>query len=240
VEKRWRDTKAALGEERRMRRAAERQAAEAQGAFEAQMRALAERTGQGAPDVRADPAGTLEWVQQRILQADAWEAERREGVAAERRQAAETSDLTREFQEAEAEFREVAPDYDDAARYLREARLAELAQLGLDRSRALQVFRREVLSSAKDLEGTGISPARYAYVMALQQGYVGPGSVPPPSGGGLESIARGQAAAKSLGGFGGRGGGELTHEYVASLSGEAFDAAFKRLTAQERERERRR
>jgi hypothetical protein len=90
------------------------------------------------------------------------------------------------------------------------------------------------VSALHDMQAKGMNPAEVAYGLAHQRGFRGGGG-----GSALDAIARGQAAAKTLSGAGGRGGGELTYESVAPLKGEAFDAAFKKLTAQERERERR-
>jgi hypothetical protein len=239
VEKRWRDTKAALGEERRMRRAAERQAAEAQGAFEAQMRALAEGTGQGAPNAQTDPRATLEWVQQRILQADAWEAERRGSIAAERREAAEIADLTREFQDAEADIREMTPDYDEAVGFMRQSRIDDLVGLGCPQQRAVEIFRREAIETLRAVRAHGIDPARFAYALARENGFRGKGIGTPKGHASPPSVSSPAFAAASFAPPYARAFGELTYESVAALSGKAFDAAFKQFAAQERERERR-
>jgi hypothetical protein len=216
VEKRWRDTQAALRSERHARRTAERQAREAQEVYAEQLRALAGR------DPVAGPHGAEERLGQADMRLD------------ELGRAETTASLTREFQDYEAEFREVRPDYDDAASFLREARVGELVRFGHDAVSARQIFEGEVVDALQELRARGLDPAQAAYAMAQHRGY-GAAS----SGGPLGAIARGQAAAKTLTGSGG-GSAELTVEAVSRLEGAAFDAAFKRLADQERARERRR
>jgi hypothetical protein len=231
IQKRWTDSKIALRQERRARQAQAQRAA----ALETELSSLRQQMQGGPPDPREDPQAALEYLHARVAEGDA----AHETFHARQHEAAQVHRLAQQFTDYEAEFRETVPDYDEAARFLRDMRIGELTQLGLDEAAAMQVFTGEVLASMQDVVSQGINPARYAYVLALQSGFADGGGGASRGGGRLDTIARGQAAAKTLSGPGGRSTGELTYESVANLKGDAFDAAFKRLTAQERERERR-
>ena len=239
IEKRWKDSKAALKAER-----AERQrSAEKAAALEAELATL--RAGRGAdqqqtaadepPDHEDDPIGAIEWMKARIAANDAKEAEAQAAQEARQRESQEVQSLTKEFSDHEAEFREETPDYDDAVKYLRENRVKELILFGYPENEAINLFAQEVFATLRDTKQRGLNPAQVAYGLAKQRGYAGKVAGATM----LDTIAKGQSAAKTLSGGGGKGNGELTVEAVGNLKGAAFDTAFAKLMSQERERERR-
>jgi hypothetical protein len=211
VQKRWGDSQAALREERRARQSESRRAA----ALEAELQSFRVRAP-GPPDPRQHPQAALEYLHERMAEGDAAQ----QASNAQQREDFEVQALTRDFQHAEAEYREVTPDYDDAVQFLRDTRIGGLVNTGYDETAATRIFQQEVMEVLREVRAQGVDPARFAYVLAQHYGY--------DAGSRLPSAQRER-----------RSGGELTYESVSALSGEAFDTAFKRLTVQERERERR-
>jgi hypothetical protein len=214
LQHRWDESKAALREVRRGGQAQSQRTA----ALEVELSSLRGSQQNGPPDPRHDPQAALEYLHARVTEGDAVH----QAFQVRQREESEVGRMTSALQDCEAEFRETVPDYDAAAGFYRAARIGELMQMGFDQAAAIRTYNQEVLETVQAVQARGLNPARYAYFLARQRGY-----------GGRSALA-GSAPRRDAG-----RPGDLTYEGVASLSGETFDAAFKKLAVQERDRERR-
>lgn len=248
VEKRWRQTTSALKETRGVVRQLRQQIAALQAPAGQQQPAGQSQQREAVkppPDPNVDPQGAMQWIIDRVNANDAREAEQAETrqQQAQREQAVQS--VIQGVAEYERDFREDHPDYDDAVKHLRQSRQEELELMGVPPDRAALMVNQEVFQTAANLLRQGIDPSRFAYQTAIKRGYKSgqgqsdgkpnPGN---PASDALDKITQGQEAAKTIG-SGARPSGELTIESVSKLNGAAFDAAFKKLMAQESERERR-
>lgn len=217
VEKRWKDTKAAVREERRARQSLERQIAD--------LRAKVEQPAEvydPKPDPQAEPVAYIEWLDRQLDAANhkAAQAQQAQHQTAEQERA--TQEVVTAVQEAEAEVADEHPDYYEAVAFLRGVRVKEYTALGYSQAEAEQQTDADAFTHAQQLIARNANPASAFYKLARERGFSkGPSK--------LETIARGQAAAKSLSAGGGRGNDSLDAGGVAELKGAAFDAAFEKL-----------
>jgi hypothetical protein len=135
------------------------------------------------------------------------------------------------------------PDFGDAYQHLLRSRDQELAMIGhADPQRRAALIAAEERDLVAHALQRGTSPSEFMYALAKSRGYQGP----PPAAAGrngkapvteqIETIARGQAAAKSLSNVGGSAGDAITPEALAGMSDDEFHALFNRLSkAKQRE-----
>lgn len=138
------------------------------------------------------------------------------------------------------------PDFMDAYRHARQARIGELSALGYSADEAAAITFDNELEVIRNAYATGRNPAQVIYDYALQRGYSGsagadrPTDSAQPNGavarrtpGGMSEAekvalaARGQAGAKSLSSAGGGALGPLTLEALAGLTDDEFAEATK-------------
>lgn len=192
-----------------------------------------------APDPVQDPIGALEF-QQRAIAAYA------KRVQEEQRQGQQQTAQERQFQqintrmtEHEADFRELNPDYDDAAKHFREARTLELQEQGYEGDELTQALRTELVGLVARTLQSGKDPAEVVYKLAKNRGFGTQARkevVDTPSKK-LQTIERGQKASRSLSTMSGKtGDGELSVESINKLDGAAFDAAYAKMREQAKRR----
>lgn len=203
VEKRWRQTQGALRSSRADMKALKAELA--------QLRGTAEAEAFAPPDPKVDPLATVEWMRGQFM-------------AAQEQQAFTSFVSTVEQQEAQ--MVQAHPDYHDALEFLRVSRRAELVDFGVDEDEVDQVVAQEFLSGVADARRTGLNPAKVAFKLARDRGYVRRGQ--------LSAIEAGSAAARTLSANGGRGGGDAgsLEAKIANLSGSALREAWRRHKAQ--------
>lgn len=240
--KRLSDTQAALRAERAQSRAMKAELA-ALKAGAAPPAAAAEPVA--PPDVNTDPIGAIKYLEEKV-QVLSGDSPAQKAAKAEQSRRQEAFNLVRDtMADHENDFRGHTPDYDDAAAHFAESRKAELAETGLtgrDLDAALADDLTKVVARAIQ---TGKDPAEIVYKLAKGRGFGATAAVPatPASNTSaiddaatrLQTVAKGQEQAKSLGSGGTPPGATaVTWGSVANLKGAAFDAAFDKLRAQER------
>lgn len=138
------------------------------------------------------------------------------------------------------------PDFMDAYRHARQARIGELSALGYSTDEAAAITFDNELELIRNAYATGRNPAQVIYEYAVQRGYSGSGgalrspgagqsyaAAPRQAPNGMSEVekvalaARGQAGAKSLSSAGGGALGALTLEALAGLTDDEFAEATK-------------
>ena len=225
----------ALLEERKERQRAEKEFAEYKGRTEATLRAIQERLAKPqaqedvkSPTLETDPVGVLRETQQQVQ-------------AIQQRQAAEQqlNQFSGYVANQVQDFRAQTPDYDAALNHARNARLGELKIMGLSDQQARQQLALDEFAFAQAAIQSGRNVGEATYQYALHRGYQKPQAAPaaqatPSPAQKLETVAKGQQAAKSLGGAsGGVGTAPLTIEKLIEMTpdqiGNLDEEQFRRL-----------
>ncbi|HYE38219.1 hypothetical protein [Methylocaldum sp.] len=179
--------------------------------------------------VQDDPIGALEQIHQRfetIQQQQAREAQEREQATRFQQQVAQVEATLSEY---EAEFAEDHPDYQKAAEYLTVSRTQEYQAMGYSPAEIQHALRVEYLGITDRAVKANKNPAEVFYNLSKQRGFTAEQRAP----GAIDKIKAGQQANAGLQG-GGRGGKELTIEYINTLEGDAFDKAWSQFQQQQR------
>lgn len=172
------------------------------------------------PDPNEDPIGWMRAAQKLI---DTMQAQERQQTERSQQQTASQ----REFQrlndavgEAEADFKDEHPDYDDATKHLKQSIRDELEELGLADAELDAEFQKRVLGIATRAIQAGKNPAEVAYNLAKKRGFGVDKAATK-----LQTIAKGQSSARSMP-AGGRPSGHLPVAEGVKLKGAAFDSWF--------------
>ncbi len=186
------------------------------------------------PDVDADPIGNLEALRKLAVRMAEQQQQEQRQTQAQTAQQRQFQQINTRMQEYENDFREVTPDYDDAAKHFREARMQELEEQGYEGDELQKALTAELVGLVARAMQSGKDPAEVVYKLAKNRGFGASGATKLDKlPGKLQTIDRGQKASRSLSGMGGKtGDGELSAESVYKLEGAAFDAAFAKLKAQ--------
>jgi len=231
---------AALHEERTRRRELDRQLrerdrelAELRGRFSVIERLNAPPPPAPPPSVEEDIFGAVratgeavEELRQRMASRDAQDR------AARREQ-----DVVAAYRSDAAQFEASHPDFRAAYSHLLASRAQELAALGYDDPRAIHdALMADEFAVAQAALARRQSPAEIIYNLARQRGYAGGAQAAPGRGGErLASIARGQAANKSLSATGGAGGdADISAEALLKMPMDEFEAWCTRNPARAR------
>jgi hypothetical protein len=220
----------AQGRDLREQRAQIRQLTAAMESKGAEPQTRAEKAAE--PDIDADPIAWMRYAKGRL---EGFDQERTQQEAQERQsqqQVAAISAIASQMSDYERDFRSDNPDYDKAAAHYRNARAEELLEEGTPQGNINEALRMELINVVARAIRGGKDPADVVYKLAKKRGFGVDGSEKK-----LQTLEKAQAAGKSLSGSGGRSGdGEITIEYVNSLSGKEFTEARMKLRAQERKR----
>lgn len=253
VEARWKQSRAALKEERSKRQTQEAELADLKRQI-AELRGGGERRpghqdafGAPIPDPNQDPNGAfiaaVEYA--RRAQQEALQAAQQERQQQEERQYLET--LQSQFSTAETEYSAAVPDYFDAVTHLRTARMAEIQAFGYPEQEAAQIFAQEAMQLAEAALQSGQHPAAVIYKVAHQRGYQARPAQPDPAAEAarvaqataqIESRNKAARLTQSLSGPGGKSARtEPTIEYANQIrDGDEFDRVFAELAKQSRGR----
>lgn len=169
------------------------------------------------PEFEQDPATHLKLTtqqQQERIEQLSQTLEQQQRQTEEQRQ---DQQLRTQFAQVEAEFSKTVPDYPHATHYLANTLSQQLYEQGYSQEQigpmVYNQFKNWVLQAAQ----AGLNPAHFAYETAKARGYR-----PQPTQGTnkekIESINKGQSAAKSLSSTSGKGEPELTLEAMAEMS----------------------
>jgi hypothetical protein len=182
------------------------------------------------PDPEEDPIAALSAIRHLALQQQ-YEAE----TAEQHRQQIEAQHhyigaLQEETRMDEAVFRTVQPDYDHALTFLAQHRGQELAALGYSQAEIANQIGTEVMQTIDHALARGLSPAKIAYDIARSRGYRPHGQ----QASALHAIQRGQQAARTLSGAGGRppGSDAAPEERLSGLNGAALRDAWRKIKAE--------
>jgi myosin heavy subunit len=218
----------ALRQERQARRDAEKRAQELERQFNELKQRLTPQPQRPDPDTQ--PVEYLKFLDQHLTRAEQAQAQQAQQAQVEAQQQAQVNDIVTRMAEAEDDFRETNPDYNDAINHLKQHRAQELMLTGLTEQEAQAALAQDFLYVVQNAISRGKDPAEVAYSMAKARGW-GSNQLQEKAQAKIETIARGQKAAQSLSAAGGRGNSELDVADVANLSGAAFDEAFEKLKA---------
>ncbi len=248
-EKRARSNSAALKEERQRRRDLEArlEALEAAKPKEETPDELLELIG-ALRDDDEDPISDIESVKRALkLFAQRQKAEA-EAEASSRGKQTEQQRFMSTVMDFEAEFREERPDYDNAAKFLRESIQAELEVRGYSGEELQRALASELIGMTQTALKAQKNPAEIAYSLAERRGYK-PGSVAKTEEKAerkeekqpvidtttekLQTLQKGQQAGRSLSAVGGKSGdGSMTLTKAANLKGKDVLKAYAVLKEQ--------
>lgn len=247
LEKRYRQTQAAMKEERRKRQELEEKLAKAdtgqaqQDQIVALIESLREDDEDPIEDITSLKKVLREFANRQKAEAEQERAQTQQMTAFQR--------FASTVSEAEAEFRETAPDYDDAQAFFKDSLKQELEALGLEGDELNQEFARQVTNVAQQAINRGKNPAEVVYQLASRRGYgasqkgeVAPKTQEKPhvnqdavdkAAEVIEKINKAQQASKSLSSAGASSGQkELTLSSVSKMSGKDLLQGYKALKEQ--------
>jgi hypothetical protein len=173
------------------------------------------------PDPNADPIGWMQAAQKLIDRMQQQDSEQAQRSQAQTQQQREFQRLNEQVTEAEADFKAEHPDYDDAAKHLKQSILDELGELGLAGGDLQAEFQKRMVGIAQRALAAGKDPAEVAYNLSKKRGFGVDKAATS-----LQKIARGQQTARSLP-SGGRPNGHLPVSEGVRLKGAAFDKWFE-------------
>jgi len=175
------------------------------------------------PDFETDPIGNLQ-------------AELAETKASNQQIIAETNaakldrHINTSLQNAESSFAAEHPDYNDASRYLAEVMSKNLEVLGIPEAERVARMTNEVKALTVHALRSGRNPAEIIYGMAQNQGYRPKSAAAPASAQAtdasakLDSVAKGQGMAQTLGSGGRADAGKLTLDSLSRMDDDDFNA----------------
>jgi hypothetical protein len=199
------------------------------------------------PDFDEDPRGHVEGLKRQFSQQLEEMRQFMSGQQQTNQQAQFFQQIQSRVAVDEQTYRQVAPDYDQAAKFFNDRKLAEYGALGLDPVAARQQLAKDVLGIAQIAYQQGKNPAELLHGLAKAFGHVAkPGDAPgaqppadngwyPPNVGGGNGGQSGAPAAKqpntSLSSLEGAARapdekGKLTALQVAEMSDKDFDALW--------------
>jgi hypothetical protein len=207
---------AAIQEERRRRKEAEKQANELRAQYarlEGRVEGLQDRQQPQQQDqAEEDPLARLE---------------RLERVAQQQQQIDQVrnvhAELGSRFDHAVNQYKTEAPDVTQALEFLVRSRERELTEVhGIPAERVKPMLGQEMFQFLANAQARGVDPARAAYQWAKERGYQAKAAdQPDPAATARNDMARttaGMAASKSLGQASGAPGGEVSLDIIADMS----------------------
>lgn len=212
----------ALAQSRARERALQRQLAEAQGKTPT-------RPTIEIPDANDDPLAALQALRELAITLQNEQVTEAERTATETAQTQYVNELKSAYEESEQLFASYQPDFPDAARHYAQSRIAELKVLGSEDNAAKRAVFNEFLRITDMAIQAGRSPAEIVYSLSKERGYAPKGAAAGASA--LDTIAAGQAAAKTLSAAGGRTPAASTspEAQLANLSGAALVSAWNKI-----------
>lgn len=237
------NVKAALRESRGKQRDTERRLTEAQQTMERMEQTWARMQQQLAPPQQQQnqqPPTDQELLDQlwhernEAIRWDQHQRQQREQQTTQARELEKRFDAVRtSMVEAEDDFRETTPDYDDAALHLNTVWDKTFELFGYDPNTRAQLLENLAFQVVEAAIAQKRDPAKAIYEAAKSMGYAKAAPQPPAQANGaerLQQLQAGQKAAKTLSGGGSGVQGEgLSLKAIASLDGAAFDAAMEKL-----------
>lgn len=252
VEKRWNDTKAALKETRREARELKADLDRLKAEREAQVEADPfEQLISSLRDDDDDPIEDIATLKRVIKSFQDRQKAETQAETATRQQETQFKNFLSSVAEAEAEFKEDTPDYDDAAAFLKKSVIDELSAEGLEGDDLAKAAWSKLSGIAKGAQDRGRNPAETAYNLAKLRGFKGGKTAEKTTdkiddkiaatqadidkaAEKIQTLKQGQQAGRSLSSVGGGNGtgGQVTLASAAKKSGKELLADYAKLKAQ--------
>jgi hypothetical protein len=178
-----------------------------------------------------DPIGDIQTVKKLarlLVQGDEQETQ---ASTADRQRAEALATVSSTMKDYEDDFKELHPEYPDAAKHFMDAYASELRDTGLEGNDLTAAMQNNFAGIVARSVAAGKDPAEIIYNMAVRRGFKSETAAAK-----LETIAKGQEQSRTLPGGGGTSSGQMSMGKIADLKGAAFDAAFDKLRASERRR----
>jgi hypothetical protein len=143
-------------------------------------------------------------------------------------EAAEQRQIQAVVAQAEAAYRSIKPDYDDAIRHVVQARARELALYGLSPGEINNALGNEVAEIVKSAISQGKDPAELGYAIAIERGYRPTGA---ETGGGqaqrtIDAVATAKQQSRSLGQAAGSTPQQLNADAIIAMPPDEFEALY--------------
>jgi len=166
-------------------------------------------------DPLEDPEGFRKYDEHRRKE----ESERWEKFQAQQEAQSKARQRFSEASRLEAEFAAQTPDYQEAARFLHDTRLNELASQGYGQQEIKAQIARDANALFDAAQAAGMNPAQLLYYRAQQAGYAKEqNQQPPDERAKLEAEAKAQRQTQGLGQSAGAQSGKLTADQLAQMS----------------------
>jgi hypothetical protein len=193
---------------------------------------LAQRQAQPQPQPEAPPVNynddPIEYLrqQQEAVAANLQMLHQQQQEFLQRQQAERHwSSMRNSVGQAEAEFAKVTPDYYEAVNFLKEQRKTQLLQAGAPPQQVDALIARDAIAVANEAASLAMSPAEYAYRIAIGKGYT-----PKQVQKAVEAATAIKDAPKSLGGASGRAEPQTPSlKDVSKMSDTEFNKLFDKL-----------
>lgn len=125
------------------------------------------------PDRNKDPLAYLDWLDGKVTEYEQREREQTQRAEEEAQQRQYMQQVQQYGAQAEEQFRQEAPDYDDAATFYAKSRLEELQHVyGMNPQGAQQYLAQELQAAVVQNAQRGQNPAAAIYAAAKARGYV--------------------------------------------------------------------
>jgi len=149
-----------------------------------------------APEFDKDPLGHFQYRNEQLEQRLGDVTGKLEKFENQAQSQAQLNQVFNAITASEQEFRIQTKDYDDAVKFLKDARKDELKELGLTAVETEHALNAEVMALAQGALARGKNPALVAYKMAEKRGYKTTKENP------IETIAKGMEVSKTVQGKG--------------------------------------
>lgn len=213
---------AALHEEREKRKKAQEEARKREADFErlrGRLEVIEERARQvERPAEAPDPLKDLEELKSFKHQ-----------VERQRHEQAQLSDMISRYSTAAKEFEAETPDFKDAYQHVVKSRIEELQAMGYPPQQAVQIAHANEAEMVAMALNQGANPAERIYALAKVRGYTAKPAkqATPTPAEKLETVQKGQQAARSLSNAPGSASKPGSLEALLEMSDEEFDEATK-------------
>jgi hypothetical protein len=192
------------------------------------------------PTVDVDPIAHFQARTQQLEQTIQEMNKRLESGDHEQRQREQQSQFARQVYTLESQFKAQTPDYDEATLFLKQGMYNDLLNRGALPDEIPAMIDNQIGAMARQMLQVGMNPAQVAYHMAQSRGFKSKSAQEAEQRQAqeqaqqraqqqqqnqqkIESINKGQSAAKSLSSTGGQGKGELTLEALAEMDADELD-----------------
>lgn len=179
-----------------------------------------------APDWETDPAGAARHAVESLGKRFGDFEKHIQGQGQASAAAQQDQRIADYLRGAAAEFAKAQPDFGAAYQHLWNDRMAELNEIGYDYATALAIVNADEKGLVAQAAASGKNPAERIYALARRRGYKAAKVEDEDK---IETLQKGEKAAKSLSGAGGAVEGKMTLERLADLEGDEYLREFEKM-----------